>query len=254
MRASGLEGSVQASTFGENDGCGVYHARDTDYGFTVRVPSLEATEDLASKASAILDIASRFVEAGPAHNIGRLQLTFQAEAGGQCTWSYSEGAWNAAGLGGGNSTVCPVPLSDESRRLAEALNAVSIDLACQRPAVQTNTLQAALECERPEGENRYIVSVKLRLDAQGYDGLCFHGYTAHEYIVTGDQPMTVTEGTNSYFERQRIFQWTAHGVLYDLFERIKGGPDVILPPDTAEKVYLSALQAGLIPGEGSDCG
>src|SRR6266508_5978065 len=57
MTSSGLDGSVQASTFGENDGCGAYHAMSVDYVFTVRVEGLEASEDLAKQASSVLDIA-----------------------------------------------------------------------------------------------------------------------------------------------------------------------------------------------------
>jgi hypothetical protein len=219
----------------------------------VRVQSLEASEDLASKASAILEIARRLVDASPAPNLGKLQLTFQVEDGQQCQWSYSEGAWNSGDSGADNFTVCPAPVSVESHRMAEVLNALSIDLGCETSAVIANALQAVLECERPEGDNRYIVTVTFRLNGQGYEGACFHGYKAFEFSSTGDEPMTVTDGTNSYFERDRTFQWTANGILYDLFERIKGGPDVIFPLDTAERVYQRALQEGLIPGEGSDC-
>lgn len=259
MRASGLEGSVEVSTFGENDGCGEFHAKDVDYAFTVRVQSLEASEDLASKASAVLDIAMRLVNTSPAPNLGKLQLTFQSENGEQCGWSYSAGAWNSgapgAGPGPGDFTLCPAPVSEESQHLAEALNALSVDLACETPTMRTNALEAVLECERPEGNNRYVLTVTLRLNGQGYgiEGSCFHGYKAFEFSSTGDEPMTVTDGANSYFERDRTFQWTAAGILYDLFERIKGGPDVAFPPDTGEKVYQRALQEGLISGEGIDC-
>ncbi len=253
MTASGLDGSVQASTFGENDGCGEYHAADVDYVFTVHVQSLEASEDLSNKASIVLDIAKRFVSSSPAPNLGKLLLTFQAEDGQQCQWSYSEGAWNSGGSGEGNFTICPAPVSEESQRLTEVLNALSVDLACETSNVTTNSLQAVLECERPEENNRYIVTVTLRLNEQGDEGSCFHGYNAFEFSSTGDEPMTVTDGANSYFERDRTFQWTANGILYDLFERIKGGPDVTFPLDIHEKVYQRALQDGLIPGEGRDC-
>jgi hypothetical protein len=217
MTASGLDGSVQASTFGENDGCGAYHAMSVDDVFTVRVES-------------------------------------QEEGGQQCQWSYNEGAWNSGGTGEGNFTVCPAPVSDESQRLTEVLNALSVDLACETANVTTNSLQSVLECERPEGNNRYIVTVTLRLNEQGYEGECFHGYKAFESSMTGDEPMTVTEGTNTYFERDRSFQWTANGVLYELFERVKGGgPDVNYPPDIRDKIYQRALQDGLIPDEGNEC-
>ena len=65
--------------------------------------------------------------------------------------------------------------------------------------------------------------------------------------------MTVTENGNSYFERDRSFQWTANGILFLIFERIQGGADVTLPTGTRKQVYLRALQMGLIPGEGTEC-
>jgi hypothetical protein len=253
MKTAGLEGSVRASTFGENDGCGQYHARDVDYVFTVRVQSLEAGEELASKASAILDIARRFVEASPAPGLGRVQLVFQAEDSRQCRWSYEDNAWNSGAAGVNNFSVCPAPLSAETERLSAVLADLSVDLTCETSTVIANALQAVLECERAQGNQRYILTVTFRLNGQGVESSCFHGYKANEFSMTGDEPMTVIEGENSYFERDRSFQWTANGVLYELFERIKGGPDVTLPLDTPERVYLRAVQAGLIPGEGNDC-
>ena len=253
MAASGLEGSVDASTFGENNGCGQFLAKDVDYVFTVQVEDLEATEDLAGKASLVLDIATRFVDASPAPNLGKLGLTFQGKDSRQCGWFYEAGAWNAVTTSGENSVPCPAPVSAETESLAEALSALSADLACETSSVTANTEQAVLECERPEGKDRYVVTVTFRLNEQGYEGDCFHGYNAFESSMTGDEPMTVTENGETYFERDRSFQWNANGVLFELFERIKGGPDVTYPPDTREKVYLQAVQAGLIPGEGSDC-
>jgi hypothetical protein len=253
MAASGLEGSVEASTFGENNGCGQFLAKDVDYVFTVRVESLEASDDLASKASSVLDIATRFVDESLAPNLGKLQLVFQAKDGQQCVWFYGTGAWSSGSPDGEGFIDCPAPISAESQQMADALTDLSVDLACETSAVTATTQQAVLECERPEGENRYIVTVAIRLNEQGYDGACFHGYKAFESSMTGDEPMTVTENGNTYFERDRSFQWTANGVLYELVERIKGGPDVTYPPDTREVVYQRAVQAGLIPGEGSDC-
>ena len=252
MTASGQEGTVEASTFGENNGCGEYLAQAVDYTFRVHVESLEESADLATRASIILDIAQRFVPASPAPNLGRLQLMFQAK-GQQCGWFYEAGAWNAGAPTAENLVSCPVPVSDESQRLASALTGLSIDLTCETSRVTATTRQAVLECERPEGVDRYIVIVTLRLNGTGYEETCFHGYKAFESFPTGDTPMTVTENGNTYYERDRTFQWTAHGVLYELFERIKGGSDVTLPGDTHEKVYLRALQEGLIPGEGGEC-
>ena len=253
MRIAGLEGSVQASTFGENDGCGEYHAKDVEYVFTVRVQGLGLSDDLTSKASAILDIARRLVEVSPAPNLGKVQLIFQAEDGRECQWFYQDDAWNSGAPGAGNFTVCPAPLTAETERLSRVLADLSVDLGCETSAGTANALQAVLECERPEGDHRYILTVTFHLNGQGVEGLCFHGYKANEFSMTGDEPMTVIEGANSYFERDRSFTWTANGVLYGLVERIQGGPDVSLPTDTPETVYLRAVQARLIPGEGNDC-
>lgn len=251
MAAAGLEGDAQAGTFGENDGCGGYHAMSVDYVFTVQVENLEAGDDLARKAARILDIARRFVAESPAPNLGKLQLTFQAEGGRQCGWYYASGAWNAAGLEG--EGTCAAPVTVESRRLADALSDLSADLGCETSAVTTNARQSVLECERPEGRNRYLVSVTFGLNEQGYDGTCFHGYRAFESSTTGDEPMTVTENGTTYFERGRSFQWTANELLIGIWERVRGGLEVEFPADIREIVYRRARLAGLISGEGSDC-
>ena len=252
MTASGLEGSAQASTFGENDGCGTYHAMSVDYVFTVQVQSLESGTELANTAASVLEIALRFVKESPAPNLGHLQLNFQSGEQG-CRWGYDSGAWNSGPPLGANGFTCPAPISEESGRLKEALTALSVDLACETSSVTANTLQAALECERPEEDDRYIVTVTFTLNGRVYEDACFHGYKAHEFSSTGDTPMTVTDSSGTYYERDRIFQWSAEGVLYELFERIKGGQDVTLPLEPREQVFARALQAGLIRGEGNDC-
>jgi len=252
LTASGLEGSVQASTFGENDGCGNFLAMSVDYIFTVRVESLEADTNLASIGERVFEIASRFVEASPAPNLGHLSLIFQ-RAGQTCAWVYDSGAWNSTAPRSADEVACPAPTSEESRRLADALTLLSVDLACETSSVTANTVKGVLECERPEGTDRYLLTVTFTINGKGYDWECFHGYKAYESSSTGDTPMTVTDGSGTYYERDRGFQWTANGILFELFERIKGGPDVTLPPDTREEIYARALQAGLIAGEGSDC-
>ena len=252
MRAAGLAGSAQASTFGENDGCGGYHAMAVDYVFTVQVESLGSGTELASVGERVLEIATRFVNASPAPNLGHLRLVFRS-GDQECQWGYGAGAWNSVPALTTSGVACPAPTTAASQRLADALNALSVDLACETSTVTTDTQQAALECERPEGENRYIVTVTFRLNGQGYEGACFHGYEAFESSPTGDTPMTVTDSNGTYYERDRSFQWSAGSVLYELFERIKGGQDVTLPPDTRERVFTRALAAGLIEGEGNDC-
>lgn len=252
MTASGLEGSVQASTFGENNGCGEYLVKDVDYHFTLNVQNLEANEDLATKATSVLEIARRFVDESSAPNLGHLQLTFLS-GDQQCDWAYESGAWTFQSGNVANGAACQVPTSAESERMAEVLADLAVDLACETSTVKADTLHAELECERPEGQDRYIVTVNFSAGNLDYAEACFHGWRAREYNLTGDEPMTVTEGGSTYYERDRSFQWSASGTLFSLLERIKGGPDVTLPADTREKIYLRALQAGLISGEGSDC-
>jgi hypothetical protein len=250
--AAGLNGSVKASTFGENDGCGGYGAMEVDYEFTIQMKRLDVGSDLANTAASVLDIAKRFVDASPAPNLGNLSLVFQANDK-RCTWVFRDGAWNGIDPHDPNEVACPVPTSDESQKLVDMLNVLSGDLACVISDVKANDLEAVLTCERPEGNNRYSVTVKLRLNGEGYNLTCFHGYPATETNVTGDAPMTVSENGNQYYERDRLFQWTAQGILYEITERVKGGLDVTLPPDAREKVFARALQAGLISGEGNIC-
>jgi hypothetical protein len=252
MQAGGLDGSVQAGTFGENNGnCG-YGAMAVDYVFTVRVQDLETAAGLAEIGVQVQQIALRFVDESPAPNLGNLSLVFRS-GDRQCNWTWGEGAWNADEPSDPGEVLCPVPVSPESQRLADALNALSEDLTCETSTIETNNRQSVLECERPEGQNHYLVTVTMQLNGQGYDETCFHGYQAFGSSVTGDTPMTVTDSSGSYFERDRSFEWTADGIFYELFERIKGGQDVTYPGDTREKVYQRAVQAGLIPGEGNDC-
>ena len=64
MTAAGIEGTVKASTYGENNGeCG-YIPMAVDYIFTVQVASLEGSADRASIASNILDIAQALCGSG----------------------------------------------------------------------------------------------------------------------------------------------------------------------------------------------
>ena len=254
MTASGLQGSVEASTFGENDGCGQYHVRNVDYRFKVDVADLAANDELASKAGSVLEIAQRFVPESTAPSLGKLLLTF-VSAQGQCGWAYESGAWTFQSSSLDGLDFCQVPVSPETELMAQVLNDVALDLTCASSSVRADTLRAELECERAEGAgpDRYLVTINISTGPLDYAETCFHGWRASEYNLTGEEPMTVTEGTNTYYERDRSFQWTSNGKLFYLLERIKGGPDVTLPEGTRETLYQRALQAGLIPGEGSDC-
>jgi hypothetical protein len=253
MTASGLEGSVQASTFGENNGCGEYLVRDVDYHFTLNVPDLEANDDLAANAGNILEIARRFVGESSAPNLGRLRLTF-VSADGQCNWAYESGAWIFGSGTLASGTACQAPTSAESRQMADSLTLLAADLACETSTVRADTVHAELQCERHAGDDLYTVNINIGSGELDHAEACFHGWKASQYNLTGEAPMTVNEGGKTYYEWDRIFQWTSEGRLFYMLERIKGGPDVSLPADTREKLYQRALQAGLIPGEGTDCG
>jgi hypothetical protein len=252
LTASGLEGSVQASTFGENDGCGGYHAMSVDYMFTVQVPDLEASGDLASKAAAVLGIAQRFVDASPAPNLGKLQLTFQ-RGSQQCSWAYESGAWNLLSRKGVSGSACQVPVTAETEQLAKVLTGLAADLGCETSGVIADTQRAVLECERPQRDATYVAYVTIRVSGDGYEGICFHGYHAFESSMTGDNPMSVTENGQTHYERDRSFQWSANGLVIEIRERIMGGPNVKLPAEIREQVHQRLVRAGVISGEGRDC-
>lgn len=252
MTAAGIEGTVKASTYGENNGeCG-YIPMAVDYIFTAQVASLEVSADLASTASNILDIAKRFVGPGSAPSLGHLRLIFQAKDQ-QCEWFYRDDAWNSARSFTSNAVTCPVPTSPESQRLADMLTVLSSDLACETSTVTGNPLQAVLECERSEGQTHYLATITLRLNGQSYAQACFHGYKSSDTKMPDGGPGTVIGNGITYFARDGFFNWTANGILFALHERVEGGQNIVLPSDTREKVFARAVQAGLIPGEGNSC-
>jgi hypothetical protein len=253
MQMQGLTGSVHTSTFGEQNGnCG-YGAMAVDYSFTVSVTDLLQGSDLAQKAAQVLEIARDFVEVSPAPNLGNLSLVFQGNDQ-SCSWTYREGAWNANMPASETNVLCPVPPSAESQKLEDALGLVSTALDCETSSITTNDIQSVLVCERPEGQNRYKLTATLRLNSTlGYTNTCFHGYQAYESSYTGDTPMTVTDSSGTYFERDRTFEWNVSNLSINLFEQIMGGEDVVYPEGIHEQVYQVLLQEGLIPGDGSQC-
>ena len=253
MQAQGLTGSLNAGTYGEQNGnCG-YGAMSVDYSFSIEMSDLEQGSDLAENASKILVIARQFVIASPAPNLGNLSLVFQAD-NKRCSWVYRDGAWNANQPSDADEVLCPVPASAESQALEDALGLLSIDLSCGTSSITTNDIQSVLVCERPEGQNRYKLTATLRLNNPlGYANTCFHGYDAFESSSTGDTPMTVSDSSGTYYERDRTFGWNIDSLSIDLFEQIMGDQNVAYPAGVNEQVFRTLIQAGLIPGEGTQC-
>lgn len=253
MQAQGLTGSLTAGTFGEQNGdCG-YGAMAVDYAFTVEVEDLGQGADLTDKAAKVLGIAMDGLDLGMASNLGNLSLLFQSE-GGQCFWFYREGAWNAGQPTSEHETYCPVPPSAESQALEEALETLPGELGCESSSITTNEIQSVLVCERAEGQTLYKLTTTLRLNEDlGYVTSCFHGYTVYEADYTGEAPMSVTDSSGTYYERDRTFEWLVDTLLVTLYEQVMGGQDVEFPAGINEQVYQGLLQTGLIPGEGSLC-
>ena len=110
MRGAGIEGSVEAGTFGETNPCGTYGARDLSYGFTVQVENLQDGYVLNSTARGILGIAQASVKISPANSLDRVQLIFQV-GGQRCAWSYQNGLWHL--YTGDGFIECPGPFSSE---------------------------------------------------------------------------------------------------------------------------------------------
>jgi len=108
MKSAGIEGTVQAGTYGEDNGdCG-YAAMSVDYTFTVQTASLDKSAELAHIGASILEIARHCADPCPAPNLGNLHLIFQAQ-GQECHWGYGEGQWHALPGNAPNDITCPVP-------------------------------------------------------------------------------------------------------------------------------------------------
>lgn len=90
-----ISGTVRVSTYGENDGCGRYHAMSTDFAFTIPVPDPTDEAALAPLAGALLQLAetANQGETRPAPNRGNIAVVFTHEAQ-QCTWRYAGFEWN----------------------------------------------------------------------------------------------------------------------------------------------------------------
>ncbi len=242
MKNAGLDGTVKASTFGEDNSCDGYDAMEIDYTFTVNTPDLGAGDELARIGNSIVTITQNCADPCPAPNVGILNLIFQSPDQ-SCKWDYDGDAWNALTANEAGSITCPAPISPESRRLMAVLGDLSKDLACETSSITANTNQASLYCTRGTvGKDFYEVTVMIQLHGHGLDLGCFHGYKS----LTNDT-------VNMDNERDRSTVWTANGLVFTLMEKITGGPDLAFPQDTNEKLFARAVQAGLVPGEGQDC-
>ena len=95
MATAQISGTVRMSTYGENDGCGRYHAMSTDFTFTIPVPDPTDEAALAPQAGALLHLAqtANQGETRPAPILGNIAIVFTHEAQ-QCTWRYAGVEWN----------------------------------------------------------------------------------------------------------------------------------------------------------------
>ena len=95
MATAQISGTVRVSTYGENDGCGRYHAMSTDFTFTIPVPDPTDEAALGPQAEALLQLAqsANQDETRPAPNFGNLEIVFVNEAQ-YCTWHKTSNKWN----------------------------------------------------------------------------------------------------------------------------------------------------------------
>lgn len=95
MSAVPISGTVRVSTYGENDGCGRYHAMSTDFTFTIPVPDPADEVALAPQAETLLQFAQTANQGAdrPAPNLGNLEVAFTGN-GQRCYWRRSGVEWN----------------------------------------------------------------------------------------------------------------------------------------------------------------
>ena len=95
MATAQISGTVRVSTYGENDGCGRYHAMSTDFTFTIPVPDPTNEAALAPQAEALLQLAqtANQDETRPAPNFGNLEIAFTNDSQ-RCYWRHSGAEWN----------------------------------------------------------------------------------------------------------------------------------------------------------------
>ncbi len=95
MATAQISGTVRVSTYGENDGCGRYHAMSTDFTFSIPVPDPTDEAALAPQAEALLQLAqtANQDETRPDPNFGNLEIVFTNDSQ-RCYWRRSGAEWN----------------------------------------------------------------------------------------------------------------------------------------------------------------
>jgi hypothetical protein len=255
MLTAGVEGSVRIGTFGETDTCGNnYGAQKVNYAFIVQVGEFDTRKDLARKRAIVQEIARRFLDKAPAHELGNVGVTFKSGELG-CMWRLpEEEVWELVSVSGPNGAGCRLPTNNQkqTRPFATVLALLSIDLGCESFTLTADMLSVSLDCERSEGANRYMVGVTFDRD-RASEGTCFHGWPAREQNLSGAEPVTVVVDGKTVYEQVRSFEWTTNNFMTFIYERIQGGQEATFPADTREKVYLRTLKQGLIAGDGRRC-
>jgi hypothetical protein len=86
LAAANITARVRTGTFGETDGCGVFHAASLDVGLVVQARDLADQAALAALATQIDGIVRQVHEqTRVAPNLGKLQISFTA-SGATCAW------------------------------------------------------------------------------------------------------------------------------------------------------------------------
>jgi len=97
MVTAQISGTVRVSTFGENDGCGRYHAMSTDFAFTIPVPDPTDEATVSPLAETVTQLAqtANQGENRPAPNLGNIEIAFENDSQ-RCYWRRSGvvGEWN----------------------------------------------------------------------------------------------------------------------------------------------------------------
>jgi hypothetical protein len=250
MQSAGVEGSVRAGTFGETDTCGMdYGAIEIDIGFTIQVGAADTPQDVASKVLKVQEIAMGFRKEASL-SMGNFGVTFKSRDL-QCIWRYEQNASEFFPVNNLDRLSCGQASRGQGQSLDGLLTALSTDLRCETFHMEAGMSSVRLECERSQGTGRYRVEVTFALGNETSANTCFHGWPALQKNPTGAQPVTPAAEDDSF--REQSFGWTADGLTTIIAERIQGGEDIPFPSDTYEKVYVRAVNAGLMRGAGTSC-
>jgi hypothetical protein len=92
LATEAISATVRSSTYGETDGCGVFHAAALDIEVTVQVENLADRGALGAQATRISAIVRQIYERTRfAPNLGRRQVIF-VSSGATCRWDPDRGA------------------------------------------------------------------------------------------------------------------------------------------------------------------